>query len=196
MAAEQSRLPAQQGSSDSILTKLRLLADLHIWPARTRLDPDDWLQNFRNDERPYALNILNVFLYFSNPIIDAMFHSNVHSLSSAVTLYATSLAEARAQWQMFLSTVLVTYVQGEHPRPTDSGLVFARKARQVLGISENNIVHPWEALSVIVQRPLTPILFVDDFVGSDRDLDPKIPDFVGSGTQMIETWTRKFPIGA
>ena len=148
--------------------------------ARTRLDPDDWLQNFRNDERPYALNILNVFLYFSNPIIDAMFHSNVHSLSSAVTLYATSLAEARAQWQMFLSTVLVTYVQGEHPRPTDSGLVFARKARQVLGISENHIVHPWEALSVIVQRPLTPILFVDDFVGS--------------GTQMIETWTRKFPM--
>ncbi len=180
MTYDKKRLQAHEVSPDFISSKLRFLADLHLWPRRANLDPNDWLSNFEPDELPYAHNILNVFLYFANPIIDAMFHSAVHSLSSSITRHATSLAEAKAQWQMFLSTVIVTYVQGEKPRPTDSGYVFARKARQVLGISEDQILHPPDALGALVRNPQTAILFVDDFVGS--------------GNQMTATWKRKYSI--
>ena len=72
---------------------------------------------------------------------------------------------------------MVTYVQGEEPNPTDSGYTFARKARQVLGIDEMQIAEPAHVLSNSRGSLDSPILLVDDFVGS--------------GTQLITTWHRE-----
>ena len=178
MTPDQNRLAAHHTSEEFIFSKLQFLVDIHLWPLRTRLDPYAWIENFTDTERPYALNILNVFLYFVGDLIDAMFRAAVHSLCPELTAKATSLAEARAIWHMFLSTVRVTYVQGERPRPTDSGILFARKARQVLGIQEDHITDPGHALASLFNCPSTPVVFVDDFVGS--------------GNQMISTWTRRY----
>ena len=136
-----------------------------------------WLDNFTPGERPYALSILSAFLYLSNPIIDAMLYGAVHSLSCRLAgrMVSTSV---RPWWREFLSRVKFTYVQGETPGPTDSGYLFARKARQVLGIPERQIVDPIEALHALVHDPRTPVVFVDDFVGS--------------GNQMYETWYRRW----
>lgn len=180
MSLESPRLPAQRIPDRLVLSKLDFLADIQLWPIRAHLDPYRWLENFRATERPYALNILNVFLYLSHPIMDAMFRATVHSLSANLSVQAPSLANAKALWNRYLSTVNVTYVQGEQPRPTDSGLVFARKARQVLNISEDQITEPRRALRNLVHSASTPIMFVDDFVGS--------------GNQMVETWRRKYPV--
>ena len=180
MTSDPNRLSAQKAPDDFVLSKVQFLVDIHLWPIRTHLDPHRWLNNFRATERPYALNILNVFLYLSNQIIDGMFRAALHSLSGPLTLQATSLANAKAIWHAFLSTVNVTYVQGEIPSPTDSGLLFARKARQVLNIPEEQITEPRDALNALVRNPSTPIVFVDDFLGS--------------GSQMIATWTRKYQI--
>lgn len=181
MKGSSDRLPAQQVSTDFIESKVQYLQDVHLWPERQALDPQEWLRNFRDVEQPYALNLLNVFLYFNEPLIDALFRAAVQGLSAELTAAATSLADAKARWRTFLARVRVTYVEGEQPRPTDSGIVFARKARQVLHIDEDQIVDPARALRALLDNPQCPVLFVDDFVGG--------------GSQMSATWLRPYPIG-
>ena len=181
MAGEVRRVPPHAMSEELVLSKLRYLTDVQLWPITPHVDPLPWLDNFTPEERPYAVHILNVFLYLSDPIVDAIFLSTVHFLSSAVTARTTSLADAQSRWRHFLSTARVTYVQGEHPSPTDSGHLFVRKARQLLSIPEDRILDPGSALDYVAHNPATPVLFVDDFVGS--------------GKQMECTWKREYPIG-
>ena len=72
----------------------------------------------------------------------------------------------------------ITYVEGEEPNPTDSGYLFARKARQILGIDQGQILRPAEVIKQLPANPDQPVLLVDDFVGS--------------GSQMIATWQRPY----
>ena len=171
------RLPTHDVTEKLVFSKLQFLSDFNLWPGRSELDPDGWLANFRPIERPFAVNILNVFLYFAEPLVNAMFHGSVHSLSAKFAADADGLGEARERWEAFRSKVLFTYVQGENPSPTDSGHLFVRKVRQVLGISDAHIVDPIDALRWLVYDPVLPIVFVDDFLGS--------------GSQMASTWHRK-----
>jgi hypothetical protein len=182
MFPNSARLSAQGVSEAFVESKLQFMTDVHIWPERQILDPHAWLRNFRQVERPYALNLLNVFLYYNELFVDALFRSAVQSLSAAITASATSLAEAKGRWRDFLATVRVTYVEGERPRPTDSGLLFARKARQVLEIDESQIVEPATALAELLVKPTYPVLLVDDFVGG--------------GNQMTATWFRQYQLGS
>ena len=77
------------------------------------------------------------------------------------------------KWNEFLSTVLVAPVQGEEDNIADSGRVFGRKARQVLGLSEDNLLEPYEASQMALSSG-RPLVLVDDFVGT--------------GQQMITMW--------
>lgn len=79
------------------------------------------------------------------------------------------------KWRMFRQRVILTYSTGEIPSPTDSGFVFARKARQILKIAEQQIVPPERALELLAVHN-RPVVFVDDFVGT--------------GNQFVETWER------
>ena len=83
----------------------------------------------------------------------------------------------RDQWTDFLGNVLVTLVTGEEPNVTDSGHIFARKARS-LGIPQERIMGPEEALNQIQRGFDGAVVFVDDFVGS--------------GSQFTKTWCRTF----
>ena len=159
-----------------MLSKLQLFADFHLWPDRETLNPDAWLENFKTNELPYALNILHVYLHFNDRLTNALFHAAFHSLSAAVTKDANSPGEAVRLWNHFLSSLTVTYVQGESPGPTDSGYLFARKARQITGMTAANVVHPPVALRSLLEDPASPLVFVDDFIGS--------------GQQMIVQWHR------
>ncbi len=151
--------------------------DTGLWPVRKRLDPQSWLTNFSENERPFAYNLLNVFLYYNEDLVDALLIGAFQRVSAHVVGSATTLADARTRWRTFLSSVLVTQVQGEDPNPADSGYAFARKARQVLRIDEAQIAEPRHALSDVSIRFDTPVLLVDDFVGS--------------GNQLVETWHRR-----
>ena len=173
-----SRLTAHSASPRFVESKVDYLADVHVWPERQVLDPRGWLDNFRPSERPFAFNMLNVFLYYNELLINALFLAAVQQLSVTITANATNLAEAKQLWSDFLTTLLITYVEGETPSPTDSGYVFARKARQVLGIHETSIVAPHVALAAVALDPAVPVLFVDDFVGS--------------GSQFVRTWQRPY----
>ena len=167
---DSNRLSVKEIDEDSVLSKVQYYVDFHVWPESERMDPYRWLGNFTDRERPYALNILNVFLYFNNRMVNDMFRWAVHSLSAVLTKEASSRHEALDVWSSFLSDMTVTYVQGERPNPTDSGYIFARKARQVLDIDERQVVAPESAASALREDPTTPLVFVDDFVGSGRQM--------------------------
>ena len=161
-----------------MLSKIQFLVDTSVWPGRDRIDPIGWLSNFTRAERPFALNMLNVFMYFNDSLTDALFRRSFHNLSTSVVHQPISHEDANEQWRKFLSSVCITYVEGEHPNPTDSGLLFARKARQVLTIDERQIFRPEDAVARCSGNPSIPLLLVDDFVGSGR--------------QISETWRRPY----
>jgi hypothetical protein len=107
-----------------------------------------------------------------------MLRATLQAISSEVAATAASLAEAKAAWRAFLSSLVVSYVQGERPQATDSGHLFARKARQVLDIADSQILDPADAIDVLLDRADGTLLLVDDFVGS--------------GNQMAATWIRSY----
>ena len=153
-----------------------------LWPASHTFDPRGWLDNFRENERPYALNLINVFLYYNEDLIDALLSSAVRRLTTYAVTPGSPLNEATEQWMLFLRNVLVTYVEGENPNATDSGRVFARKARQVLGIDQHQIGSPEQTLSRLLQDHPGPVLLLDDFFGS--------------GNQMLNTWRYRYRVAA
>ena len=149
-----------------------------LWPASHTFDPRGWLANFEENERPHALNLVNVFLYYNEDLIHALLSSAVRRLTTSAITPGSPLNEAREQWMQFCRNALVTYVEGENPNVTDSGRVFARKARQILGIDEQRIGSPEETLARLARDQAGPVLVLDDFIGS--------------GNQMLNTWRHRY----
>lgn len=169
-------IPPPQVPEDFVRAKTDYFVDVQLWPRETRLNPHGWLSNFENDERDHAVHLLNAFLYYSGDLIDELFKAAFQQLNRHVVPINGPYVAAQAAWRQFRSDVIVTHVTGEEPSNTDSGYLFARKARQVLGIAEDNIVAPEVALQRLSDSGPRPVLFVDDFVGS--------------GDQFITTWER------
>ena len=155
------------------------LIDLHAWPS-SKIDAHGWLQNFDVSDRPYAAHMLGQFMFFSDEIVDALFLAAFQGLSNLLRPGWCTREEANQSWNCFLNRAYITVVQGENPNPSDSGFLFARKARQVLGIPECQLIAPHEALKAAAEGFTGPIVFVDDFVGS--------------GEQFLKTWHRKHNI--
>jgi hypothetical protein len=159
-----------------VLTKCDYFVETQLWPLEQQLDPRAWLSNFKGTELPYAEALLNSFVYLSNAMCDALLVSNFNKLS--LHCAKSSRDDADVLWREFREKCVVTFVQGETPNSSDSGLAYARKARQLLGISEDRILPPGEALTLLTRRSAMHVIFVDDFVGS--------------GQQFIHTWHRKY----
>ena len=155
-----------------VLEKTAYMVTVRVWPLRSVLDPHRWLDNFEEDERAVALHILDQFMYFSEELLDAAFLAGFQRISQSM-LDPQHPLQLYQRWDDFLSSLLVAPVRGERESIADSGYVFGRKARQVLGLSEENLVQPQEAVRQARHRG-RPIVFVDDFVGT--------------GQQMITMW--------
>ncbi|MFZ0959365.1 MAG: hypothetical protein WAO35_00555 [Terriglobia bacterium] len=171
-------LPLRISEQDA-LAKADYFVDVRLWPLHTDLNPSLWLSNFLESEKEHAVHPLNGFIYFSTELIDQMFRSAFQALSSSMHSRGDSFLSFQGKWRLFVESIIVTYVTGETPNPSDSGLTFARKARQVLGIGETRIMSPSDALRSLIVRA-APVLFVDDFVGS--------------GSQFFSTWRRQIEV--
>ena len=159
-----------------VLTKCDYFVDIQLWPIRSDLDIESWLNNFTDTEAEFATHLLNAFMYFSRPVVDQMFVHAIHDLSRLFYVRGEPVARTRARWRGFLDNVILTRVTGEVPSDADSGFIFARMARQLVGIPEERILGPAETLQRLITHGPAPVIFVDDFVGS--------------GNQFIETWER------
>ena len=153
---------------DYLIGKCEYFSSIGIWPHRTVLDPERWLDNFLDEEVEHALYLLNAFMYFAPILVDQIFSASIRTIGRLMT---------RDEWKGFLDNVLVTLVTGEEPNITDSGHLFARRARY-LGIPEERIISPEQACAQIQRGFNGAVVFVDDLVGS--------------GNQFIETWRRSY----
>ena len=176
------RVTANRVSELFVVQKTEFFADVQLWPDRQVLDPRRWLDNFLADERELASHLLNVFLFFNERLCDALLRNAVQSLSVDLVQRASSFADARSGWAAFRNRIIGTYVHGEKPRATDSGYLFARKARQILELSQSRILHPAEVVENAVKESPHTILLFDDFVGSGR--------------QMAATWLKRYPVSS
>lgn len=167
---------------DFVLAKCRYFVDVHLWQLPSSIDPARWLSNFESSEIDYAVHLLNSFLYFSDELTNQMFQEAFHGLSNFIRQPGDSFLSIQADWRAFSNGVIITPVTGEIPNVTDSGFLFARKARQRLGLDQSQILSPQETLDLLLRRGPRPVVFVDDFVGS--------------GDQFIETWERRVELSS
>ena len=149
-----------------MIGKCEYFSAIGIWPRKDVLDPERWLGNFLPEEVDHALYLLNAFTYFGPNLVNQIFSTSIRTIGRLMT---------KEQWTEFLSRVIVTLVTGEEPNVTDSGHVFARKARS-LGIPERRIMGHEKVFNKLQRGFNGAVVFVDDFVGS--------------GNQFIETWCR------
>jgi hypothetical protein len=170
---------APRVAEQDVLSKTDYFVDVQLWPLMKTLDARRWLDNFSEAEKDYAIHLLNGFMYFSPALMDELFISAIQSLSSSFYQEGGSFLTFQSSWRQFIDSVIVTYVTGETPNPSDSGFAFARRARQLVGISEDRIVTPDDAVRLLLGQA-TPIIFVDDFVGS--------------GEQFVKTWQRSVSV--
>jgi hypothetical protein len=184
MAMNASHPPSVQKhlDQDFVLEKCAYFAEVGLWERDAVMPVVRWIENFDENDRPYAVHLLNAFLYFSREMTDALLLGAVADLSRRVARVDDQFERAAAQWNDFLDSVLITYPTGEVPSATDSGYAFARKARQVLELPEERILAPEEVISAIVRLGPRPVLFLDDFLGT--------------GNQFMETWKRDYNLGA
>ena len=161
-----------------MLSKLEYLTDIALWPGTTTIDPHGWLRNFTNEEKAFAFNLLNVFVYYNDRLIDAMFYRAFQQYGAILAAGTESYTDATDRWRSFLGSACITYIQGNPPSPTDSGFIFARRANKVLGIRDEQILMPDDAIREALADPSRIVVLVDDFVGS--------------GGQVTETWFRDY----
>jgi hypothetical protein len=135
-------------SSESLDERSTSLVGLQVWPMPSRFDWKGWLSNFPVERDAFfARCLLEAFLYYGPVQADALLLSAFHALSRDVCSGEDDPQVRRQLWVKFLDGVLISYVQGETPSPTDSGLGFARRSRILLGVPEERIVDPERAAS-------------------------------------------------
>lgn len=164
-------------TKEFVLQKCTYFANVQLWPLKEAVDPERWLQNFETQEMEYAIHLLNQFNYFAEHLVDSIFAAAFQSLSRSFAVQGDPPRVSQEKWCSFVNSVIIVPVRGEKPSPTDSGYVFARKARQILGIREDQIVDPGVAAAMLRSDARRPVAFVDDFVGT--------------GSQFCKTWERE-----
>lgn len=163
-----------------VLAKCAFFTKAQVWPREISLDPTGWLSNFRPSEEQLADQLLNGIMFFSRAITEEMFRSSFQKLSRTIASPDDSFLTLLSAWRAFVDAALVTYVTGEEEHPADSGHIFARLARNYLGIPEEQIRTPRATLQQLSDQGSKPVIFVDDFVGS--------------GNQFITTWHRQYQL--
>jgi hypothetical protein len=155
----------------AVLEKCDALKQSRFWSAEPKIRPLAWLENFADSEKPVAAVLLDHFVFFSMEAVDRMLLSGYRSLRDLlIARYGITKATD------LLARAVFTAVEGETPNVTDSGKLFCRKLRQILDLQESRFVEP----RIAVQRAAsdTPVIFLDDFVGSGR--------------QFETTWKRRY----
>jgi hypothetical protein len=65
-----------------VLLNAEYFVDTQLWPLHHKLNAKGWLDNFTDVEKPFAVHLLNGFLYFCPDLVDQMFKNAFQSLRS------------------------------------------------------------------------------------------------------------------
>jgi hypothetical protein len=163
---------------ESVLAKCEALKRSGIWAPEPKLRPSAWLDNFKDDnERLIAAVLLDNFIFYSDRAADRLLLSAFDRLEDDVLTGAISFPGRTGA--DLLRELIFTPVEGEKPRPTDSGKALCGKLRDLAQIEDKRFFDPKVALQQADRG--VPVVFVDDFLGS--------------GHQLIKTWRRPYRSG-
>ncbi|MEQ8994540.1 MAG: hypothetical protein RLO46_22230 [Pseudomonadales bacterium] len=149
------------------LRKLETLKLAGILCREPQVRPRAWLNNFPQIHQFPAAVILDALVYYSDAMTTALLSSTYQDLLDIA--HANNQAEP-------INNAVITAVEDETPNPSDSGNLFCRKARYALGVPEQNVLRPVDALRSAIGG--NTVIFVDDFIGS--------------GEQIKHTWSRRY----
>lgn len=157
-----------------ILRKCEDLKKANLWLKEPKIRPLRWLNNFDDSDKVTAAFLLDKFVFYNEELTNILLSASYNSLTDGLSKGPDS--RSAEELLLSLQTALFTPVRGEEPRPTDSGNLFCRKARQILRIPDDNLVESEEA----IQHALAgnTVIFLDDFIGS--------------GDQFLSTWKRNY----
>jgi hypothetical protein len=161
----------------ALLSKCDGFVDVQIWPPSYTLDPQGWLSNFREEELPFALALLDSFVYFSEPMVDRLLEE---AFTKVISQHVRMVPGGRVSVER--NRVCFTHVTGPIPRVTDSGQLIARKVRQVLRVPETDILSPRDTVRGLLASRYDTVVIVDDLLGS--------------GDQFFSTWVELHDFGA
>jgi hypothetical protein len=162
---------------ESVLAKCETLKKSGLWAPEPRLRPSAWVANFTEEnDRVLAAAILDNFIFYSDRACDRLLMSAYHQLEDAILV---GHIPCPSRPEQFIQNMAFAPVEGEDPRPTDSGNPMCRRLRDLTGIPDRQFHQPH--LLLAEARAGKPIVLVDDFLGS--------------GQQLIQTWQRPY-VGA
>lgn len=149
----------------------RFFVNAHLWPRAAKFDPKGWLENFDPEDQRYAIRLLEGFTYFSAELTEALFCCAFQNLSQLVVQNKENYFSAVAQWSQFQDSAIVVRVEDHDSSDADSGFIFTRIARDIVGIKDEQILPPAKALERLRKAPRGNVIFVDDFVGSGEQFE-------------------------
>lgn len=167
---------------DDTIERSAFFQTVHVWPLNDRLNAKGWLSNFNKEEQVIASHILDFFLYYPNNMIEYL-------LINAVGKVGPCLLKLIPSWRHedFKLKCYYSFIPGETENPTDSGYLFTRILREKLGIPEKRIVSFSEIPKISKHvTELTPIILVDDFVGSGAQCDYAWNEHIHDGLTLCE----------
>lgn len=159
---------------DSVLAKCDALKHSGIWAPEPHVRPQAWLNNFKAPaDRLMAAIVLDNFIFYSDRASARLLAAAFYRLQDDLLL---GRLRAPSGGPIDVDTLRFAPVEGEHPRPTDSGNTICKRLRDIAELPDAHFLAPTAALDSALLG--SPIVFVDDILGS--------------GQQLIQTWKRAY----
>jgi hypothetical protein len=148
---------------EEVLKRARYFQDIQQWPLNSKLDYDGWLSNFKSDrEKEIGYALLNALVYYSEGMV-------IELLKKSLILSSNYIKGVIKEWDVehLFNNTIFSYMPGERSHITDSGVYFVRILKKVFQVHEDQIYSPFQLIEKIEYiNSKTPIIFVDDFVGT------------------------------
>lgn len=159
--------------NEDLLSKFKFYQDIRLWPKDNDFDYEGWLDNFSHDEQIIAQKILDFFVYFPDDIIDQLFRTVVGRAGYFFRKYDSTWCNAS-----FGNNCWYSFVPGEDPNLSDSGYIYTRKVREVLGVPQDRLKSFGQILRLLNDATEPQNVILTD-------------DFVGTGSQCENAWNKQ-----
>lgn len=144
--------------------------DMQVWSVEPAIQANLWLQNFTEEEKPYAEHLLASFLVFNEKMSRALLKAAYQKC------YRDAIERGIVKnKEEFLKETIFSTVDIEDINMTSSGYNVCRMARHCLDIPEEQFLPKREALNKLTSKTAKIIILLDDFIGS--------------GVQFTNSWT-------
>jgi hypothetical protein len=159
---------------ESVLAKCNALKHSGIWAPEPHVRPEAWLHNFKDSkDRLIAAVLLDNFIFYSDRTVGRLLASCYSRLEDDLIL---GRIRDPAGSPIAIDALRFTPIEGENPRPTDSGNTMCKRLRDLFELPDSRFLAP--ALAVEAALAGAPIVFVDDVLGS--------------GQQLMNSWRRAY----